>query len=150
MNKGRLLWILVLADLFLSFASVGSEAFFGWTMPAALTTWRKDSGFSIHGIGDVLGLMLLSSTCLVAFAAWAGLVSYWRHARELYVVACALWLLEVLFDGPAVMPSVSLVFRLLNAMVGGFIIALVYFTDLARRFESRTAPNGAAAAASRV
>ena len=64
--------------------------------------------------------------------------------------ARALWLLQVLFDGPAVMPSVSLVFRLLNALASGLIIGLVYFTDLARRFEPRTAPSGAATVASRI
>ena len=35
MNKSRLLWILVAANVLFAFGSVGAEAFFGWTLPRA-------------------------------------------------------------------------------------------------------------------
>ena len=139
MNKGRLLWMLVLADLLLSFASVGSEAFFGWTLPPALLAYQHSrvTDFSINGIGDVMQLGLLAAACLVAFAAWIGLVGYWRYARGLYLLACGIWLMQVVFEGAVVMLGISLAFRMLNALVSGLIIGLVYFTDLARRFEAQ-------------
>jgi len=148
MNKSRLLWILVLADLMTSFASVGSEAFFGWTLPPELKTYGHGEGTGswISGAGDAFQLLLLAVTCLFAFAAWISLVSYWRYARELYLVACATWLLLIVVSGPSVLPSVSLMFRIVNGMVGGLIISLVYFSDLAHRFERRPVEGGAPAA----
>lgn len=137
MNKGRLLWMLVLADLLISFASVGSEAFFGWTLPPGLTNYQSgpNSPAWLSTASQVFQFVLLLVTCLSAFAAWIGLVVYWRYARGLYVLACALWLLYVLFDGPSVLPAPALMFRMLNGVVSGLILGLVYFTDLARRFE---------------
>ena len=149
MNKGRLLWMLVLADLLLAFASVGSEAFFGWTLPPGLKDYAEahSSHSWFTGVGDVLQLFLIAVTCLIAFASWIALVCYWRYARELYLVACGLNLLMTLFAGASVEPSVAVVFSLLNAMVTGAIIALVYFSDLSRAFEPRKSSQAAPGAA---
>lgn len=135
MNKSRLLYALVIADVFLAFGSVGSEAFFGWTLPPAVHDYVHQRFTGLPGLGDVLPLMVLATTVLCCFAAWIGLVSYWPHARRLYLVASGLWVFHVLIAGPSLKPSISEAITVVNAMVGGAIIGLVYFSSLAQRFE---------------
>ena len=137
MNKNRLLWMLVATDVLLAFASVGAEGFFGWTLPPPLAEYNhtRFTGISISRVGDVIHLLLLATTVLCAFAAWIGLVSYWRFARRLYLVSLALSILLILLSGPRVETSIGAMFSAMNALVGGVILGLVYFSDLARRFE---------------
>jgi len=137
MDKRHLLWTLVAVDVLLAFGSVGAEAFFGWTLPPALAEYERArfSSFSISSPGDVLQLLLIVTTSLLAFAAWIGLASFWRYGRELFLVSLATWILCVLFAGDPVKTSVGAVFSALDALVAGMLIALVYFSDLARRFE---------------
>jgi hypothetical protein len=131
MDKSRLLWILVAADVLLAFGSVGAQGFFSWTLPATLEEFNASNGTS------PFQLVLLGITTVSAFAAWIGLVSFWRRARELYVVASACGIVLLLFSGPQVMPSVAAAFGALNGLASGAILGLVYFSDLARRFERR-------------
>ncbi len=144
MNKARLLVILVLADIAFAFASAGAEGFFGWTLPPALAEYARLRVSHFPGPGEVLQLGLLATTVLTAFAAWIGLLSFWRHARGLYLFACAISLLETLVSGPSVRTSVGATFAALNGLVGGAIIGLVYFSDLARRFERAPVEQAAA------
>jgi len=142
MNKSRLLQVLVAADVLLAFASVGSEAFFGWTLPPALADYTRGR-FGHFGPGDALRFLLLGTTVLCAFGAWISLVAYWRHARRLYVVSIALSALLTVVSGPSVRPSVSAMFVELNALVAGVILGLVYFSELAQCFESSSARKAA-------
>jgi len=146
MNKSRLLWMLVAADVLFCFASVGAEGFFSWTLPPTLAEYqhRRFTDFSIARPGDVLHLLLLAATSLLAFAGWIGLASFWRHGRALYVVALASGFLLELFSGPSVRPSVSVAFQVLNCLVSGMILGLVFFSDLAHRFDGSTATTPAA------
>src|SRR5262245_41323042 len=121
MNKTHLLWILVAADVLLAFASVGAEAFFGWTLPPALAAYTRLRFSRIPGPGEAFQLVLLATTVLCAFGAWIGLASFWRHARRLYLVALATSLLLILVSGPSVKTSVAAMFTVMNALVGGAI-----------------------------
>jgi len=136
-NKRHLLWILVAVQVLLTFASVGAEGFFGWTLPPALAEYSHSrfvaSPFSSPG--SVLQLLLLVTTSLAAFAAWIGLVCFWRGARRLYIVSWVLGTLLTVFSGASVDTSLGAAFRELSSLVGGVIFGLIYFSDLARRFE---------------
>ncbi len=146
MNSKRLLWTLVAADVLLAFGSAGAEGFFGWTLPPALADYtRSRSGFP--GAGDILPLALLAACTLCSFAAWTGLVMLWRPARRLYLVAWGIWILHVLIAGPSVRASVAAAFGVASALVGGATIGLVYFSDLARHFDSAGARQPATGAA---
>ncbi len=150
MNKRHLLWILVALHVLLTFASVGSEGFFGWTLPPLLAEYSHarfaTSPFSSPT--SVLRFLFLLTTSCVAFAAWIGLVTFWRGARRLYVVSCVLGALLILFSGARAETSVGAMFGEMSAIVGGVIIGLVYFSELARRFErvpaDRAVPIGTA------
>jgi hypothetical protein len=141
MNKSHLLWILVAVHVLLTFASVGAQGFFGWTLPPVLAQYSHSqfvaSPFSSPG--SVLRLLFLLTTSVFAFAAWIGLVVFWRGARRLYIVSSVLGLLLILFSGARVDTSVGAMFGEMSALVGGVIFGLIYFSDLARRFEPASA-----------
>ena len=151
MNKNRLLRTLVVANVLLAFASVGAEAFFGWTLPHALAdyTRMRFSGFPAMGAGGVFQLLLLATGALCAFAAWIGLLCYWRFSRRLLVISLALTLFHELLAGPSVRTSVGAMFSVMDSVVGGVILGLVYFTELARRFEGAAVEGTASAEARR-
>ena len=135
MNHNRMLWTLVILDIFLAFASAGAEGFFGWTLPPALAEYARHRFSRTPGPPDAIPFALLAITVLSAFGAWIGLLSYWRFARRLYLFSCAAWMLHTLIAGPSVRTSVGAMFSGMNGLVGGAIIGLVYFSDLARRYE---------------
>jgi len=141
MNKSHLLRILVVANVLLAFASVGAEAFFGWTLPPELAHYeRTRHAIDFSNPVYVFRCLMIALTSLLAFAAWIGLASFWRHARGLYLVSWATWILFVLCAGARVATSVGSVFSVLEALVAGVIVGLVYFSDLAGRFETAAAP----------
>ena len=147
MSRERALVVLVAADVFLAFAGMGVETFFGWTLPGALRDYVRWSGsFTFRHFG-LLVLWGLTAAC--AITAWVGLVNRWWFARRLYVVACAASTVLVLFAGPAVSTPVGAMLDRLNWLVGGAILGLVYFSELSRSFERRAAPltHGATAGA---
>ena len=147
MNKERLLWVLVAADVLLAFGSAGADGFFGWTLPPVLRDYAHQRFTHAWGPGDVVHLALLTITVCAAFAAWIGLLNYWRFARGLYVFSWASWIVLTLVSGASVRPSVSEVFSELSALMSGMILGLVYFTDLAHRFERRSPATAAPAGA---
>jgi hypothetical protein len=147
MSRERALVWLVAADIFLAFSGIGVVMFFSWTLPAPLREYVHWSGdVTFHGFG-LLSLWAMTSVC--AIAAWIGLLNYWWFARRLYVVSCAAWLTLMLFSGPSVATPLSHMLHTLNALVGGMILGLIYFSDLSRRFERSpaTVTNGAPAKA---
>ena len=136
MNKSRLLWILVAANVLLTFATVGAQGFFSWTLPPELAAYTHSRFDSWHwNAGHTIRLMLLATCTLFAFASWTALASFWRGARGLYLFSWSLGLLLVLIEGPSVRTSLSAMFLEMNALAGGAILGLIYFSDLARRFE---------------
>lgn len=147
MNHQRLLWILVATNVLLAFASVGAEGFFGWTLPSTLAAYRH-ARFAELPFSDPSGMfhfVVLAALTLCAFAAWTGLLSSWRFARRLYLVCSAMSVFLVLISGPVVMTSIGAAFRMANGLVSGALLGLVYFSDLARRFEGGPAERAAAA-----
>lgn len=148
MNKNQLLRTLVVANVVFAFASVGQEVFFSWTLPPALAdyTHTRFSSFPDMSAGGALQLLLLATNTLCALAAWIGLLSYRRFSRRLFVLALALTLIHALFAGPSVRTSVGAMFSILDSVVAGAILGLVYFTELARRFERAAVEDTASAA----
>jgi hypothetical protein len=144
MSKKHLLWFLVAANVLFAFASVGAEGFFGWTLPPALAAYHHErfTGFSAW---HALRLMVLGVTALVAFAAWIGLASFWRHARGLFLFSLGLDVLFRLIAGPSVTTSIGAAFRTVDCVIAGAILGLVFFSDLARVYEHREVNDGSPA-----
>jgi len=139
MNKERMLTLLVLADVFLAFAVIGSDLVLGWTLPDPLQRYIYPQALSFSGGPAFLLLMLWSMTVSCTVVAWVGLLNLWRFARRLYLVGWAMWVLLLLLSGPSVMTSLGAMLSTVEAVVGGAIVGLVYFSDLSRHFERRVA-----------
>lgn len=137
MDRQRLLSILVAANVLLAFGSVGAEGFFGWTLPPALAAY--DHARFVEppwaNPGAAFHFVLLATLTLCAFAAWIGLVMSWRFARRLYLMCMAMSVFLALISGPVVVTSIGAAFRLMDGLVSGAVLALIYFSDLAHRFE---------------
>lgn len=145
MSRERALVVLIAADVFLTFAAMGVEAFFSWTLPGTLRDYVRGSGaFGFRQFG-LLFLWALTAVC--AITAWVGLLNYWWFARRLYVIACVATTTLLLFSGPVVSTPLGGMLERLNWLVGGAILGLVYFSDLSRHFERSAAEvtNGARA-----
>src|SRR5689334_6295087 len=82
MNKRHLLWILVAVQVLLTFASVGAEGFFGWTLPPTLSEYSHSrfAASPLSSPASVFRLLVLLTTSCFAFAGWIGLVIFWRGA----------------------------------------------------------------------
>ena len=147
MNHQRLLWILVAVNILLAFASVGAEGFFGWTLPSTLAAYShaRFAEFPLSNPSATFHFVVLAVLTLCAFASWIGLLSSWRFARRLYLVCMAMSVFLALISGPAVMTSIGAAFRMMDGMVSGVVLGLIYFTDLARQFERGPAARTAAA-----
>lgn len=134
MKKDQVLVALVVADVFLAFAVIGSEMFFQWTLPRALR------GYEISYLPDetawgVARFLLWSASVGCTLVAWVGLVNLWWFARRLYLFAWASWTLLVLLSGPTVLTPLAAMFSTGESIVGGAILGLVYFSELSRHFE---------------
>ncbi len=147
MNHQRLLWILVTVNIFLAFASVGAEGFFGWTLPPTLAAYSQTrfAEFPWSSPVSALRYVVLVVLTLSSLAAWTGLLASWRFARRLYLVCAAMSVFLALISGPVVTTSIGAAFRMADGLVSGAVLGLVYFTDLARRFEGRSAERAAVA-----
>ena len=147
MNRQRLLWILVAANILVAFSSVSVEGFFGWTMPAALEAYRHarfvESPFSSPG--DAFRFAMLATTTLCAFASWIGLLCSWKFARRLYLVSMAMSVFLLLISGPLVVTPIGAALRMVDGLLSGAVLGLIYFSDLARQFERGPAVRTAAA-----
>ena len=67
--------------------------------------------------------------------AWLGLWRAWRGSRRLYTFLWAFSLPLLLFHPPDVASGVSRVVETAAGLVGGFILGLLYFSELRRRYE---------------
>ena len=148
MNHQRLLRILVVANILLAFGSAGAEGFFGWTMPSTLAAYTHARFVEPPWSNPAAAFrfVVLAVLCLTSFAAWIGLLSSWRSARRLYLACIALSVFLTLISGPVVTTSIGGVFHMLDGLVSGAVLGLVYCTDLARRFERASAEPTTAAA----
>ena len=89
---------------------------------ARFTARGRFSDFSIISAGGGLRFLLLTTSALCAFAAWIGLLTYWRFARRLPLISLTTTLLHVLLAGPSVRTSVGAMLSVTSAVVAGVIL----------------------------
>jgi hypothetical protein len=135
MNLVKVLRFLILADAVLVVATIVSDlATRGMLSPELLgaLTEAEEALPLVLGLGSLLVLVLL-------VVAWIGLWIFWRPARTIYLAAWVLALLLTIFLGPYIETVITHAFESLNSGVGGAILALIYFSDVARRFSGDAA-----------
>ena len=134
MRNDRLLVFLIIADFALVLLTIGAEVVLNWTLPQPLRP------YGIFGEGSVADLVLLPlyiGIVVMTMVSWIGLLNYWWPARILYIAAWLGWLLLTVLAGPSVMTAGGAALEMLENLVGGAIICLVFASDLSKRFEER-------------
>lgn len=135
MKREHVLVLLVVLDVLLAFAVIGSEMFFTKFLPDGLRDHVVSQLRLPTSLWDGVLFVLWTSSICLTLAAWIGFLNLWWFARRLYAIAWTNWTLLVLFSGPSVLTPVGAMFNTLESLVGGLILGLVYFSDLSRYFE---------------
>jgi len=135
MNLAKVLRLLILADAVLVVAAIVSDlATRGMLSPELLRALTE--------VEEALPLVLVLGGLLVLVlmvVAWIGLWLFWRPARTIYLASWVLGLLLTIFLGPYIETGITHALESLNSGVGGAILALVYFSEIARRFSGGAA-----------
>lgn len=151
MARKEWLYGLVAADVVLAFATIGVESVMHKFLPPALREQQSrswlESDWSVLALSE-LGLWVTSVALFVA--AWIALVLFLRRAREIYLAAWALTALSLALRGPAVWTAAGTVLDTIGTLVSGALVGLVWFSDLAARYEERGAPDPEAASSARA
>lgn len=132
MRKDHLLLGLVVTDFVLVVLTITAEFALNWTLPERLRGYE----FGNLGIAGAMTLFpLWVAIVLATFVSWIGLINFWQPARVIYAGAWVAWLLLLVAAGPSVTTGAGAAIETLEHLVGGAILALVYFSDLSKRFE---------------
>jgi len=126
MSRNQMLTVLVLADVVTAFSTIGSEMFFGWTLPRELQEYTGPQNMAIFSGRALILLPLWALTVGSTLVAWVGLLNHWWFARRLYLAAWIAWsvlLLRLPFSVPSSHPilvsgpSLSFNFNQINPFV---------------------------------
>ena len=135
MRKDRLFRALIVVDFFLSIFTIAAEAAFMWTLPGPLRDYvhRTYFDWSVPGVFLFFaGVAVIGATII----AWVGLFLYWWPARVIYVGAWGAWVLLMAVSGPSVMTAPGNAIHLAEAVIGGMLIGMMYFTpEVSEKFD---------------
>jgi len=142
-NHQKTLETLVLADILLAVLSAVSDAVLGPSPPGGPRGAAAASAGGWTLLGN-LSFALWIAVCVGTVLAWIGLLNLLRVARPLYAASWIGYLALAASREPAVGTAVGSVLDLLTGLVGGMILAVVYFSGLGARFRPiGPAPNEA-------
>jgi hypothetical protein len=134
MNLERILVRLVIADIALVAAAIGAGYALEGSLPAALQAYLAVEREAAGGAGGWALTTLWWGMAAGSVVSWAALVQFWRRGRELYLGVSILWAAYLALSGSRVMSAPEYTLGLLEAMVAGAILALVYFSDLRKEY----------------
>ena len=138
MSKTGVLHALVLADIGLAFTVIAVEMVLQGTLPPPLRDYVGSQTGGPAGLTSLVSLSMWATSIALTLVAWIGLLGLWPVARGLYLSAWIAWIGYLVVSGPAVMTQVGGALDTVEAVVGGAILGLVYFSDLARVFDRGT------------
>jgi hypothetical protein len=84
---------------------------------------------------DTAVLLIAVPVLIALIVAWIGLWRLWPPARPLYLYSWIASIVIVAFTGPAVSSAVGYMFGEGAILAAGFILGLIYFSDLRHAFE---------------
>jgi len=132
MRNDRVLFFLVVADFILVMLTFAGSFLLDSTLPQPL---RDFTSFRQSNLPHIVWFPLWVGIAVATLASWIGLLNYWWVGRILYVGTWTAWILLVAASGPSVTTAAGATIETLEHLVGGAIIGLVYFSDLAKRFD---------------
>ena len=136
MKHERVLGILILCEVVLGVLATISyfslEPFLPASLRDYLVTDRAATSQLYYTILWALWIAVLVTTIL----AWIGLLNLVRPARPLYLASWSGYSVLLILRGPVASASVSFVLEIMMALVGGAILAMIYFSEFASKFRS--------------
>jgi hypothetical protein len=136
MAPQKLLTPLVTLDFLLAVVTIATEAVLQKFLPAAVRDaavrgWLAPSETIVPGVALAFAWAVSAGLFVVA---WIGLLSFWRRAREVYLLAWGLTLVVLGLSGPRILSPVGAVLDSFGTLVSGALIGLVWFSELAPRY----------------
>jgi hypothetical protein len=137
MNPKHLLIIAVISGWLLTAIGVTAALLLESSLPDELQAYLAKQAeieytplvWTLFGIGLVTVILnLVSSIGLLFLRSWA---------RIIYTVTLALLNIFMLFDGPTIESGIDGFFGGLSLIMSGFLICLIWFSDLAPRFSNQ-------------
>ena len=132
-----LLRVAILAEILLAAVGLMAEIVLEPRLPEPLRNYLAAEGekswSTIHTVMLVLAVPML----IAAVVSWIGLWRLWRPARPIYLYLSIAGLLLTAFLGPSVASAVGSMFSDACTLTAGFILGLIYFSDLRHQFERR-------------
>ena len=144
----KLLKLGILVEVVCVLGTVVLEAILEDTLPNEIRLYiaRNDKAemTSVQMVGYGIGLVLLAGMIV----SWIGLWRLWRPARTIYAACWLLGILLYLVMEPAYYYTpVGVILSEYSTLAGGFVLGLLYFSDVSVHFsranaEPSAAPNG--------
>src|SRR5688572_6581901 len=126
MRKDTFFRILIVTDFALAMLTIAAEIAFSSTLPPPLREFVHRSWFDFSA-GGVFLFFLGTGVILATTISWVGLFLFWWPARGIYVAAWIVWLVLLVAAGPSVMTGAGAALHTAEAVIGGLLIALMYF-----------------------
>jgi hypothetical protein len=134
MKHERVLGILILCEFVLGVLATISyfslEPFLPASLRDYLVTDRAATSQLYYTILWALWIAVVVTTVL----AWIGLLNLLGPARSLYLASWVGYFVLLLLRGPVAGASLSFVLEMMTALVGGAILGMIYFSELAAKF----------------
>jgi hypothetical protein len=136
MKNEKILAILIVCEFMLGMSGLVAEAALEPLLPAPLRAYLAVDAAGTPKLAAALLTTLWAAVVVGTVLAWLGLVNRLKPARPLYVGSWAGYLLLISLRGPNVSSSVGYALDMMMALVGGMIVGVVYFSDLAPKFRN--------------
>src|SRR5262245_66625209 len=103
-------------------------------LPSSLRTYPAPDGIAAFRFGPTLLWALWIAVVVTTIIAWIGLLNLVRAARPLYLASWVGYFVLILLEGRVVSAWGGFVIEMMTALVGGAILAMIYFSELAAKF----------------
>jgi len=130
MKLERVLGVLILSEFVLGVLATISYFALAPFLPAQLRAYIAADESASSRFYDTLLLALSIVVVVATVIAWVGLLNLLRAARSLYLASWVGYLVLPLLRGPVVCASVSFALEMMTALVGGGILAMIYFSTV--------------------
>jgi hypothetical protein len=130
MKQKRVLGILILSEFVLGVLATICYRILEPSLPASLRIYTAESSRLYDALLTSLWIAVVVTTIL----AWIGLLNLVKPARSLYLASWLGYFVLLLLEGRVVGAWGAFVIEMMAALVGGAILAMIYFSELAAKF----------------
>jgi hypothetical protein len=137
MKQKPILILAVLTEWLLIAMTVTAEFALESSLPEPLETYLAEEAIRDCTSWECVLTGIAIVTFVLSFVSSIGLLFLRSWARIIYTVTLALLNIFMLFDGPTIESGIDGFFGGLSLIMSGFLICLIWFSDLAPRFSNQ-------------